>query len=52
MKYQIIYCDPPWDYKGQTQHNGKGGNSSGGAENHYSTVKLSKLKTLNVLSER
>jgi len=42
-RYQIIYADPPWDYKGQTQR-GKGGVSSGGAETHYPTMTLSKLK--------
>ena len=42
--YQIIYCDPPWDYKGQTQHNGKGGKETGGALKHYPTMKLSEMK--------
>jgi|TARA_Y100000289_G_scaffold14595_1_gene13692 N6-adenosine-specific RNA methylase IME4 len=45
-KYQIIYADPPWDYKGGKQHNGKGGKDTGGAINHYSTMKLSELKKL------
>lgn len=48
--YEVIYCDPPWDYKGQTQHNGKGGKDTGGAKSHYNTVKLSDLKKLNVPS--
>jgi N6-adenosine-specific RNA methylase IME4 len=47
-KYSIIYADPPWDYKGQTQHNGKGGQETGGAIKHYSCMKLSELKTLPV----
>ena len=34
-KYKIIYADPPWDYKGQLQHTGKGGPDSGGAVRHY-----------------
>ena len=50
MKYEIVYCDPPWDYKGQKQHNGKGGKDTGGAISHYSTLKLSDLKNLNVAS--
>ena len=49
-KYQIIYADPPWDYKGQTQHTGNGGESSGGALNHYPTMKLKDLKNLNIQS--
>jgi len=48
MKYQIIYADPPWDYKGQTQHNGKGGRDTGGALIHYETLKLKELKKLNI----
>ena len=44
-KYDIIYCDPPWDYKGQTQHNGAGGDDTGGAITHYPTIPLSELQT-------
>lgn len=40
MKYDIIICDPPWDYGGQTQHGGKGNPDSGGALKHYPTMKL------------
>ena len=47
-KYDIIYADPPWDYKGQTQHNGKGGKETGGALSHYPTLKLKELKKINV----
>jgi N6-adenosine-specific RNA methylase IME4 len=46
MKYQIIYSDPCWDYKGQTQHNGKGGSDTGGATSHYPTMTLKELKNL------
>ena len=49
-KYSIIYCDPPWDYKGQTQHNGKGGKPSGGAISHYPSMKLKDLKQIPVKS--
>ena len=48
-KYDIIYADPPWDYKGQTQHNGKGGKETGGALSHYPTLKLKELKKINVV---
>ena len=47
-KYQIIYADPPWDYKGQKQHTGKGGKDSGGAAKHYGCMKLPMLKRLPV----
>jgi N6-adenosine-specific RNA methylase IME4 len=48
--YGIIYADPPWDYKGQKQHAGAGKASTGGAEAHYGTLTLPKLKTLSVAS--
>ena len=47
-KYEIIYADPPWDYKGQKQHNGAGGVDTGGALNHYPTMTLNELKLLRV----
>lgn len=45
MKYQIIFADPPWDYKGQTQHGAVVGcsNSSGGAAIHYPTMTISEM---------
>lgn len=49
-KFSIIYADPPWHYKGQTQHNGRGGKTTGGAASHYGTVKLSDLKKLDIQS--
>jgi N6-adenosine-specific RNA methylase IME4 len=45
-KYSIVYADPPWDYKGQTQHTKT--ESSGGARSHYQTMKLDELERLNV----
>ena len=36
--FDIIYADPPWDYKGQLQHNGVGGQDTGGALRHYPTL--------------
>ena len=47
-KFQIIYADPPWDYKGQQQHTGKDGPTSGGSSLHYGTLRLRDLKTLDV----
>ena len=47
-KYQIIYADPPWDYKGQLQHTGKDGPDSGGAVRHYGCMKLPELKQLDI----
>ncbi len=49
-RYDIIYADPPWDYKGQLQHAGAGSSDTGGAARHYSTVTLDDLKCLDVRS--
>lgn len=45
-KYQIIYADPCWNYKGQTQHNGKKDSDTGSAEKHYPTMTLKELSDL------
>ena len=34
MKYNIIYCDPPWEYK----PSGSKKNSRGMAKQHYDTI--------------
>ena len=47
-RYGIIYADPPWDYRGQLQHAGRGKADTGGAVRHYSTVSLTDLKCLDV----
>lgn len=47
-KFDIIYADPPWHYKGQLQHAGKGSGDTGGAERHYPTVTLDDLVKLPV----
>ncbi len=47
-KYEVIYADPPWDYKGQLQHAGAGSGDSGGAIRHYPTLRLAELKKLAV----
>ena len=47
-KFDILYADPPWDYKGQLQHAGQGSDDTGGAIRHYGTVTLDKLKKLGV----
>ena len=45
-KYDIVYCDPPWDYKGSTQY--KQDTITSGAISHYPTVKLSNLKEMTI----
>ena len=47
-RFDILYVDPPWDYKGQLQHAGPGSQDTGGAERHYPTIKLDDLKALEV----
>ena len=47
-RFDVIYADPPWDYKGQLQHAGVGSGDTGGAVRHYPTVKLEDLKRLPV----
>ena len=47
-KFDIVYADPPWDYKGQLQHAGEGSKDTGGAVRHYGTVTLDRLKKLKV----
>ena len=42
-KFSILYADPPWDYKGQLQHNGAGGRDTGGALRHYPTVPVPQM---------
>jgi 16S rRNA G966 N2-methylase RsmD len=44
-KYDIVYCDPPWDYK-NLQY--KQDTITSGAISHYPTVKLSKLKEMTI----
>jgi len=48
--FDIIYADPPWDYKGQRQHTDGGATDTGGASTHYPTMRLSELKRLDVQS--
>jgi len=45
--YDIIYADPPWDYKGQTQ-TGPNKKKSSSSTDHYPTMKLSELKKLDI----
>ncbi len=47
-RFEIIYADPPWDYKGQRQHAGPGSRDTGGAATHYPTVTLDMLCALDV----
>lgn len=48
-RFQVIYADPPWDYKGQLQHAGAGNNDTGGAVRHFPTVTTADLKHLPIL---
>lgn len=50
QRFDIIYADPPWDYKGQLQHAGAGSSDTGGAQRHYPTATLDDLKRLDVPS--
>ncbi len=43
-QYDIVYLDPPWDYKGQLQHSKPGMGDTGGAVRHYDVLKLARLK--------
>ena len=46
--FDIVYADPPWDYRGQLQHAGEGSGDTGGAARHYPTVTLDDLKMLGI----
>ena len=49
--YGVIYADPPWDYRGQTQHSGPDGSGdTGSAAAYYRTVPSRWLRALPVLS--
>lgn len=48
MRYKVIYCDVPWDYKGHDQHDKTQFSSS--AEKHYNTLKDEQLKQLPINS--
>ena len=47
-RFEIIYADPPWDYRGQLQHAGPGSGDTGGAARHYPTVTLEALAGLDI----
>ena len=47
-RFEIVYADPPWDYKGQLQHAGPRSRDTGGAVKHYPTVTLDMLCGLDV----
>lgn len=51
-QYNIIYADPPWDYRGRKQHGFAGdvGIDTGGAVNHYPTMGVKELGELPVAS--
>jgi N6-adenosine-specific RNA methylase IME4 len=43
MKYQVIYCDPPWQYNKRSNQRTKFG---GGANGHYPTMSIEELKNI------
>ncbi len=49
-RFDIVYADPPWDYRGQLQHAGPGSGNTGGALRHYPTLSKETLSQLNVQS--
>jgi N6-adenosine-specific RNA methylase IME4 len=48
MPYSILYCDPPWDYDGKTQHTDGKFKEGKSAKDHYNTMTLTQLKQLNI----
>ena len=44
-KYQIIYADPPWEYRHCASDSRR-------IENHYQTMKLEDIKNLNIPSDK
>ena len=43
-KYQIIYCDPPWEFNNKNT----GGNMKSGANHHYPTMTVDEMSKLNI----
>lgn len=48
-KYSIIYADPPWDYKGQTQHTDGDFKKGKSAIDHYDTMTLEEMKKMKII---
>ena len=48
QKFDVIYCDPPWDYDGRTFLDGKT-HETGSASDHYPTMSPDELKQMNVI---
>lgn len=42
-KYQVIYCDPPWSYRGQVQRGGADQDYSSSAAEYYTTLAIEDL---------
>lgn len=49
-KYQIIYADPPYDYRGSIQQGGEEAPYNGGAKSHYPSMTHIELCSLDVKS--
>lgn len=45
--FEVIYCDPPWDYDGRTFLNGKA-HDTGAASDHYPTMTPNELCQMNI----
>ena len=45
--FEVIYCDPPWDYDGRTFIDGKTHETSS-ASDHYPTMSPQELKQMNI----
>jgi N6-adenosine-specific RNA methylase IME4 len=50
MSYSIIYADPPWDYKGHTQHTDGAFKEGKSAIDHYNTMTVKEMKKLDIPS--
>lgn len=46
--FQVIYADPPWDYRGQVQHGGAGAGYTSGARAFYQTMTVDEICALPV----
>ena len=47
QSFEVLYCDPPWDYDGRTFLNGQA-HETGSASDHYPTMKPDELMEMNV----
>ena len=43
--FQVVYCDPPWSYRGQVQHGGAHQGFTSGASEFYATMSVEDICT-------